>query len=442
MGVMLTHCFYLLFIFYRIFLHILINIFEPFAPEQGITVKQNDNDLLNATDDALVTQYQTTQTNVLNAFFNAKKSLRSLHYLLILTENIIMFFNNKDSHNEVHPLNQAVTLEISENSPLDAIFSKTGSETSSTYNSFNLMRFSKIKHQAKNAIALSLLATFLMMGGTVEAGLTLNDVGNNNDIATAYGSVHPYNSSVIANGHVSKNDQRDVYSFIDSGAHEGTIQWYLNSISKILSMDVYEDVNRNRILDSSDRFLFRIDQWGSRSMSSSKGTRYLAKVWTNHHATYKYQNYSITFHAPKTLRLSVISARTGQKFDPVGFFTYGTVRPDFYVKTRIGPYGARSKTVANNYSPVFNHYQQVSISPVNGVYPFSIDLYDSDYGSKDDQADIHPSLNKQKLDLVYDVSLNQIRTDDGRVLGQPGRAITVKGNYGGRKKAYVTFILR
>ncbi len=67
MGVMLTYCFYLLFIFYRIFLHILINIFEPFAPEQGITVKQNENDLLNATDDALETQYQTTQTNVLNA---------------------------------------------------------------------------------------------------------------------------------------------------------------------------------------------------------------------------------------------------------------------------------------------------------------------------------------------------------------------------------------
>ncbi len=67
MGVILTHYFYLLFIFYRIFLHILINIFEPFAPEQGITVKQNDNDLLNATDDALETRYQTTQTNVLNA---------------------------------------------------------------------------------------------------------------------------------------------------------------------------------------------------------------------------------------------------------------------------------------------------------------------------------------------------------------------------------------
>ncbi len=73
MGVILTYCFYLLFIFYRIFLHILINIFEPFAPEQGITVKQNDNDLLNATNDALETQYQTTQTNVLNAFFYLKK---------------------------------------------------------------------------------------------------------------------------------------------------------------------------------------------------------------------------------------------------------------------------------------------------------------------------------------------------------------------------------
>ena len=72
-GVILTHCFYLLFIFYRIFLHILINIFEPFAPEQGITVKQNDNDLLNATDDALVTQHQTAQTNVLNAILTLKR---------------------------------------------------------------------------------------------------------------------------------------------------------------------------------------------------------------------------------------------------------------------------------------------------------------------------------------------------------------------------------
>ncbi len=68
----LTRCFYLLFIFYKKFLQILINIFEPFAPEQGITVKQNDNDLLNATDGALEIQYQTTQTNVFNAFFILK----------------------------------------------------------------------------------------------------------------------------------------------------------------------------------------------------------------------------------------------------------------------------------------------------------------------------------------------------------------------------------
>ena len=48
-------------------------IFEPFAPEQGITVKQNENDLLNATDDALATQYQTAQTNVLNAILTLKR---------------------------------------------------------------------------------------------------------------------------------------------------------------------------------------------------------------------------------------------------------------------------------------------------------------------------------------------------------------------------------
>jgi hypothetical protein len=65
MRTILTYWFYWLFISYRIFLQILINIFEPFVPEQGITVKQNDNDLLNATDGALETQYQTTQTHAL-----------------------------------------------------------------------------------------------------------------------------------------------------------------------------------------------------------------------------------------------------------------------------------------------------------------------------------------------------------------------------------------
>ena len=51
---------------------IFLNIFEPFTRKQGITDKQNDNDLLNATDDALVTQHQTTQTKVLNAIFYPK----------------------------------------------------------------------------------------------------------------------------------------------------------------------------------------------------------------------------------------------------------------------------------------------------------------------------------------------------------------------------------
>ena len=112
------------------------------------------------------------------------------------------------------------------------------------------------------------------------------------------------------------------------------------------------------------------------------------------------------------------------------------------MKTRIGVYGARSKTIPNDYTPVFNHYQQASINPVDGgVYPFSIDLYDSDFGSKDDHADINPSPNKKRLDLVYDVQANQIRTDDGRGIGRPGKAITVKGNPG-KHQASVTFILR
>ena len=204
-------------------------------------------------------------------------------------------------------------------------------------------------------------------------------------------------------------------------------------------MDVYNDVNKNGILEASDPFLFRIDQWGTKTISSSKGRKYLAKVWTNHHATNNYQNYSITISTPKTLKLSVISAETYQNFDLTGFIS---TPPDFYVKTRIGVYGARSKTVVNNYTAVFNHYQQASINPVDGVYPFSIDLYDSDYGSSDDQADIHPNIKNQRLDLVYDARLNQIRTVDGRVLGRPGKAITVGGNYGGKKTAWVTFILR
>ncbi len=353
-----------------------------------------------------------------------------------------MFFNNKDSQNEIHHLNQDTTLEISENSPLDAIFSKTGSEPSSTYNPFNLMRFYKIKHQAKNAIALSLLSTFLMIGGTVEAAQTLNDVENNNVRANRFGAVSAYNSSVTIKGRVSKNDQKDVYGLIDSRTYDGRMRWFLNSLSKILSMDVYKDVNKNGILEASDPFLFRLDKWGLKTIWSPKGTRYLAKVWTNHHATNNYQNFSIYISTPKTLKLSVISAKSYGKFDNLTFSSGKSFRPDFYVKTRIGVYGARSKTISNNYTPVFNHYQKATIHPVDGVYPFSIDLYDSDYGSSDDQADIHPNINKQKLDLVYDVSLNQIRTVDGRMLGRPGKAITVGGNYGGRKTGYVTFILR
>ena len=79
MGIINLHCddikvLFLLIIFYISNISsIFLNIFEPFAPEQGITVKQNDNDLLNATDDALVTQHQTAQTNVLNAILTLKR---------------------------------------------------------------------------------------------------------------------------------------------------------------------------------------------------------------------------------------------------------------------------------------------------------------------------------------------------------------------------------
>ena len=234
-------------------------------------------------------------------------------------ENIIMFFNNKDSQDEIHHLNQATTLEISENSPLDAIFSKTGSETSSSFNPFNLSGIIKMKHHAKNAVALSLLSSFLMMGGTAEANTrTLKDIEPNNVYSNQNGHLHEPRSSAIFNGHVSKNDRVDVYSISDFGTHEGRMHWYLYSQSRILSMDVYNDVNENRRLDASDPFLFRIDQWGVKTISSSKGRKYLAKVWTNHHATNNYQNYSITVSTPKTLKLNIISASSPyyKRFDP------------------------------------------------------------------------------------------------------------------------------
>ncbi len=112
-------------------------------------------------------------------------------------ENIIMFFNNKDLQNEIHHLNQATTLEISEISQLDAIFSKTGSETSSTFNPFNLSGIIKMKHHAKNAVALSLLSSLLMMGGTAEANTTtLKDIENNDNKANQTGALYEYNSKV------------------------------------------------------------------------------------------------------------------------------------------------------------------------------------------------------------------------------------------------------
>jgi hypothetical protein len=344
-----------------------------------------------------------------------------------------MFFNNKDSQNEIHHLNQATTLEISESSPLDAIFSNTRSKPSSTYNPFNLPGIIKMKHQAKNAVALSLLSSLLMMGGTAEANINvLTDIENNDSKANKTGFLFENNSRVLMLGSLSQTDKADTFSIVNYGGHDGTIEWSFTDVNTGKNMQVWEDTNKNKKIDNSDRYLFAVSSGNKRIKISDKGTQYLARVYG------KAGDYVMNAVVYKTVKLNVISAKNYGKFDGGR-----NNKPDFYVKTQI--YRSKrhqSKTIGNNNNPVFNHRHQETYSPYNGLVPLSIDLYDSDRFSKDDQADIHPNPKSKRLDLVYDLLHKQIRTDDGRVLGKPGQAITVKGDRPGNSQASVTFIVR
>ncbi|MEE9356105.1 MAG: C2 domain-containing protein, partial [Methylococcaceae bacterium] len=195
---------------------------------------------------------------------------------------------------------------------------------------------------------------------------------------------------------------------------------------------VWEDRNKNKQIDNSDRYLFAVSSGKKSIKISDKGTQYLARVYG------KAGGYAISAITKKTVKLNVISAKNYGKFDGGR-----NNKPDFYVKTQI--YRSKrhqSKTIGNNDNPVFNHRHQETYSPKNGLVPLSIDLYDSDRFSKDDQADIHPSPKFKRLDLVYDLYHKQIKTNDGRVLGKPGQAITVKGDRPGNSQASVTFVVR
>ncbi len=328
-----------------------------------------------------------------------------------------MFLNNKDSHNEIHHLNQATTLEISENSPLDAIFSKTGSETSSTFNPFNLSEMFKMKQHAKNAVALSLLSSLLMMGGTAEAVQDLKDIENNNLVANQSGYVYANSTMIRASGTVNKNDRTDVYSITDYGTPEGKMEWYIYG-PKIVSMDVYKDINKNKRLDSSDQYLFRVkDLNDTKTVKSTRDTMYIAKVWTNHLATKYKENYFISVSAPKAIKLHVIAAQNYGKFD-----NGRNNKPDFYVKTGVGGSRAhfKSRVHPNDDTVFFGHFHNAKVYPEQGKVPFQIELWDSDGRSKDDQADINPTRNVRKLSLVYDINKKQI-LKDGQVIGFPGQ---------------------
>ncbi len=348
-----------------------------------------------------------------------------------------MFLNNKDSHNEIHHLNQATTLEISENSPLDAIFSKTGSETSSSFNPFNLSEMFKMKQHAKNAVALSLLSSLLMMGGTVEAAQNLKDIENNNFAANQSGFVYANNSRIHASGTVNKHDMTDLYSITDYGTPEGKMEWSILA-NRIVSMDVYKDVNKNKKLDAFDQYLFRVkDLYDVKTVKSTRDTMYIAKVWTNHLATDYKQHYQVGIGAIKTVKLHVIAAQNYGKFD-----NGRNNKPDFYVKTKILPqhYPKTSRVHPNDNTPFFAHFHNVKSYPELGKVPFEIELWDSDGRSKDDQADINPTRNVRKLSLEYDINKKQI-LKDGQVIGFPGRSITLKGDRKGDQAA-ISFVIR
>ena len=319
-----------------------------------------------------------------------------------------MFFNNKDSQNETHHLQERWV---------------------------NARRV-----QAKKAVSLSFFAT-LLMSGAVSAG-TLYDKEDNNSKANQTGVFHEGNARLEVDGYVSNTDKVDLYSIKDEG-NSNKIDWRFSPKNDAMGMYVYKDVNRNKILDSSDTFLFALSKKDRyKQFYSFNGSMYIVKILNKFAPGQNY--YGMSAAAPRTVKLNVISAKSYGRFD--GMFRFGrknSSKPDFYVKTRIN-YGSsrKSKTVGNNNTPVFNHKHTKTLYPYGGIIPLSIDLYDSDRSSRDDQADIHPKVKLKRLDLVYDLVRNQIRTDDGRVLGKPGQAITVRGIGLRRSIASVTFVVR
>lgn len=287
-----------------------------------------------------------------------------------------------------------------------------------------------------NSIALPLLATLVMVSTAATANSApLPDIEDNNTRANRTGVLYAANSDVSAIGNLIGTDYTDVYSIKNLGGNDGILEWNIYSTDNNAKLYVWEDINKNKRIDSSDSYLFSTGNYKQKDINSPKDTWYLAQI-----VRFSYKGdvgfYQMGVKAFKTVKLNVISAKNYGKFDN------GNNKPDFYVKTKIGHNKSQSKVFPNNDRPVFNHFHQATLYPQRGYVPFEIQVWDSD-GSrrKDDQADINPTPNVRTLPLVLDLYRKQVQTPNGTVLGPVGRAITVKGDRPGDQVA-VTFTIR
>ncbi|MBE9029010.1 hypothetical protein IQ266_04440 [filamentous cyanobacterium LEGE 11480] len=145
------------------------------------------------------------------------------------------------------------------------------------------------------------------------------------------------------------------------------------------------------------------------------------------------------------IQVSIIKAKAHSRFDPRIPFRK-THRADFYSRVVVqGKFLGNTQVKSNTDRPTFNQTFIHKVSRHSKFAGIGIDLYDSDSGSADDQADISPGRFGARLNLMYELNTGKIYHQDrqGSVsgpktfIGRAGQTITMRGD--GKNAAELTF---
>ncbi|MBE9029321.1 hypothetical protein IQ266_06035 [filamentous cyanobacterium LEGE 11480] len=249
------------------------------------------------------------------------------------------------------------------------------------------------------------------------------------------------------NGKVGGADRQDIRAvrLADYVRRDTPVQLWLSSGREKVYARVFRDTNGNGTIDASDTVIARFGERGAaQQVVFQRQQSYLFEIYTAKRQPVKSPikyTFGISPVKPSSSRVTVtvINAKALGTFDRKRSGR-SSDDADFYTKVNIGTYitgdspktfqyaKGRTRTIENNDNPVFN--QSFSYRHIGNrsrlMKPVLVEfrLMDADEGS-DDAAIL--SAKSPSCFVRYDPGTNRVYDLDGKVLGQAGENITVRG---------------